>query len=580
MTIFEQLEQIKLIPVAVLDKAADARPLAQALIAGGLPCAEVTFRTAAAAEAIKILRTEFPDMLTGAGTVLTVEQAEKALAAGAQFIVSPGFNPAVVQYCIDRSVPIIPGVSSPTEIEAALAFSLTVLKFFPAEALGGLSMIKALSAPYGSVRFIPTGGINETNMTDYLKSPKVLACGGSWMIPKDLIAAGDFAKIEALTAAAAKKIAAFNEPTPQAAGCCTGTAAPAYGKAACAVPAYTEHPHVVTFGEIMLRLAPPGYTRFVQAETFGATYGGAEANVAVSLANYGIDASFVTKLPAHEIGQSAVNALRRFGVNTAHIARGGKRIGIYYLEKGASQRPSKVIYDRLPSSISEAELTDFDWDTIFEGASWFHFTGITPALSQNTAALCKQACSAAKERGLTVSCDLNYRKKLWSKEEAQRVMSELCGFVDVCIANEEDAADVFGIVSHNTDIHSGKLNREGYQEVASALAERFGFRTVAITLRESLSASDNNWSALLYENGTAYFSRTYPIRIVDRVGGGDSFGAGLIYSSLKNMPAQERIEFATAASCLKHSIEGDFNAVSVDEVMLLAGGNASGRVQR
>ena len=587
MAIIERLEKIKLIPVAVLDHAADACPLAQALIDGGLPCAEVTFRTAAAAEAIRTMRTAFPDMLVGAGTVLTAEQAERAAEAGAQFIVSPGFNPTVVQFCLDRKLPVIPGVSSPTEIEAALGYGLTVLKFFPAEALGGLSMIKALSAPYGSVRFIPTGGINEQNLSSYLKHPAVLACGGSWMLPKDIVAAHDFKRITALTAAAVQKIAAPSQPEcpvhvqeqKQPIAPLSGTGAGIAVKTAMPV-VYPEHPRVVTFGEIMLRLAPPGYTRFVQTETFGATYGGAEANVAVSLAHYGIDTSFVTKLPAHEIGQNAVNALRRFGVHTGHIVRGGSRIGIYYLEKGASQRPSKVIYDRLPSSLSEADAADFDWDTIFSGASWFHFTGITPALSDKTAQLCRDACAAAKKRGLTISCDLNYRKKLWSKEQARKVMQELCGSVDVCIANEEDAADVFGIVSHNTDVHSGQLNREGYEEVAAALAERFGFSSVAITLRESLSASDNNWSALLYEGKKAYYSRTYAVRIVDRVGGGDSFGAGLIYAMLKGYAPQERIDFATAASCLKHSIEGDFNAVSVDEVTLLAKGNASGRVQR
>lgn len=587
MKIIEQLEKIKLIPVAVLDNAADAEPVARALRDGGLPCAEVTFRTDAAAESIRSMRAAFPDMPVGAGTVLTVEQAERAAEAGAQFIVSPGFNPKVVQFCLDRKLPVIPGVSSPTEIEAALAYGLTVLKFFPAEAIGGLPMIKALSAPYRSVRFIPTGGINEQNMLQYLKHPAILACGGSWMLPKDVIAAKDFRRITALAAAAAQKIAALQHPECSAQ---TETRKPASGTAAhaaaqrantAAVPVtYPEHPRVVTFGEIMLRLAPPGYTRFVQTETFGATYGGAEANVAVSLANYGLDTSFVTKLPAHEIGQAAVNALRRFGVHTGYIARGGSRIGIYYLEKGASQRPSKVIYDRLPSSVSESESSDFRWDEIFKGASWFHFTGITPALSAKTAQLCREACAAAKALGLTVSCDLNYRKKLWSKEQARDVMQELCSYVDVCIANEEDAADVFGIVSHNTDVHSGKLNREGYEEVAAALTQRFGFKSVAITLRESLSASDNNWSALLYEGGKAYYSKKYAVRIVDRVGGGDSFGAGLIYASLKQYQPQEKIEFATAASCLKHSIEGDFNAVSVDEVRLLAEGNASGRVQR
>lgn len=336
----------------------------------------------------------------------------------------------------------------------------------------------------------------------------------------------------------------------------------------------------VTFGEIMLRLAPEGYTRFVQAESYGATYGGGEANVAVSLANFGLDSSFVTKLPAHEIGQAGVNALRRYGVDTSHITRGGKRVGIYFLEKGASQRPSKVIYDREGSAIAKAQKEDFDWDQIFEGADWFHFTGITPALGDEVAEICLEACKKAKEKGITVSCDLNYRNKLWSKEKAGKVMGELCSYVDVCIANEEDAGDVFGIKASDTDVTTGKVNREGYKEVAKELAERFGFQKVAITLRESLSANDNNWAAMLYTGGEYYFSKKYTMHIVDRVGGGDSFGAGLIYGCLNEMSAQATIEFAVAASCLKHSIEGDFNQVSVEEVKKLAGGDGSGRVQR
>lgn len=337
---------------------------------------------------------------------------------------------------------------------------------------------------------------------------------------------------------------------------------------------------VVTFGEIMLRLAPEGYYRFVQAESYGATYGGGEANVAVSLANYGMDASFVTKLPAHEIGQAGINALRRYGVDTKEIARGGDRVGIYYLEKGASQRPSKVIYDRAGSSIATATTEDFDWNRIFDGADWFHFTGITPALGDNVAAVCLEACKAAKEKGITVSCDLNYRNKLWTKEKAGQVMGELCKYVDVCISNEEDANDVFGIKAAGTDVTAGQVNHEGYKDVAKQLADRFGFSKVAITLRTSISANDNKWAAMLYDGNDYYFSKQYLMHIVDRVGGGDSFGGGLIYSCLQDMAPQDIIEFAVAASCLKHSIEGDFNQVSVDEVMKLAGGDASGRVQR
>ena len=337
---------------------------------------------------------------------------------------------------------------------------------------------------------------------------------------------------------------------------------------------------VVTFGEVMLRLAPENYLRFVQSEKYEATFGGAEANVAVSLANYGVDAAFVTKLPAHEIGQAAVNSLRKFGVDTTKIVRGGDRVGIYYCEKGASQRPSKVIYDRAYSSIATARKEDFDWDKIFDGVKWFHFTGITPALSDETAEITLEACKKAKEKGITISCDLNFRKKLWSKEKAGKVMGEVCKYVDYCIANEEDAKDVFGIEADNTDINTGKLDRNGYISVAKKLTERFNFKGVAITLRESLSANDNNWSAMLYTNGEAVFSKKYAMHIVDRVGGGDSFGGGLIYSLLNGYDAQKAIEFAVAASCLKHTIEGDYNMVSVSEVEALAKGNASGRVQR
>ena len=330
----------------------------------------------------------------------------------------------------------------------------------------------------------------------------------------------------------------------------------------------------------MLRLAPENYLRFLQCKKYQATFGGAEANVAVSLSNYGLDAAFVTKLPDHEIGQSAVNSLREFGVNTSFIVRGGDRIGVYYCEKGASQRPSKVIYDRAYSAIATAKDEDFEWDKIFDGATWFHVTGITPALSDGMAEITLKAVKTAKEKGITVSCDLNFRKKLWSKEKANEVMSKVCGYVDYCIANEEDAKDVFGIEADNTDINTGKLDRDGYISVAKKLTDKFGFKGVAITLRESISASDNNWSGMLYTNGQAVFSKKYAIHIVDRVGGGDSFGAGLIYSLIKGYEPSKAIEFAVSASCLKHSIEGDYNVVSVKEVETLANGDASVRVQR
>ncbi len=337
---------------------------------------------------------------------------------------------------------------------------------------------------------------------------------------------------------------------------------------------------IVCFGEIMLRLAPEGYYRFFQNDRMQATFGGGEANVAVSLANYGMDASYVTKLPSHAIGQSAINSLRALGVDTKDIVRGGERVGIYYLEKGASQRGSVCIYDRAYSAIQMAKREDFDWDKIFEGADWFHFTGITPAIGGDLVNICLDACKAAKAKGVKISCDLNYRGKLWTRAEAREAMSELCKYVDVCISNEEDAKDVFGIEAENTDIYGGKLDKEGYKSVAKQLMDTFGFEKVAITLRSSISASDNDWAGMLYDGENYCFSKEYHLHIVDRVGGGDSFGGGLIYALLSGKDTQSAIEFAVAASALKHSIEGDYNRVGVSEVEKLAGGDGSGRVQR
>lgn len=337
---------------------------------------------------------------------------------------------------------------------------------------------------------------------------------------------------------------------------------------------------VVTFGEIMMRLNPEGYYRLVQAKKFEISFAGGEANVAVSLANYGFDVSFVTKVPEHEVGQMVINDLRQYGVDTKYMIRGGKRLGVFYVEKGASQRASKVIYDRADSAIAKAEITDFDWEKIFDGADWFHFTGITPALGGNLPEICMEACKAAKRMGLIVSCDLNYRKKLWTSELAGKTMAQYMPYVDVCIANEEDANDVFGIKALNSDTSKGQLDQQGYISVAKQLSERFGFKKVAITLRTSISANDNDWAGMLYADNEAFFSPTYHMHIVDRVGGGDSFAGGLIYALASGRSNQDSICFAVAASCLKHSIEHDYNQVSVAEVDSLAKGNTTGRVQR
>ncbi len=337
---------------------------------------------------------------------------------------------------------------------------------------------------------------------------------------------------------------------------------------------------IVTMGEILLRLSTPGNRRFVQSDNFDVVYGGGEANVAVSCANYGHEAYFVSKLPTHEIGQSAVNELRKFGVKTDYIARGGDRVGIYFLETGASMRPSKVVYDRANSAIAEATVADFDFDTIMAGASWFHWSGITPALSVESAELTRLACEAAQRHGVTVSVDLNFRKKLWTKERAQEVMRPLMQYVDVCIGNEEDAELCLGF-KPDADVEGGHTDAEGYKGIFEQMRNEFGFKYVVSTLRESFSATHNGWKAMIYNGEEFYTSKRYDISpIIDRVGGGDSFSGGIIHGLLTKPNQGEALEFAVAASALKHTINGDANHVSIEEVEALAGGDASGRVQR
>ena len=340
---------------------------------------------------------------------------------------------------------------------------------------------------------------------------------------------------------------------------------------------------VVTFGEIMLRLSPPGFQRFIQARSFDIVYGGGEANVAAALANFGVPVEYVTRLPANDIGDACLNYLRQYGIGTRYIARGGERLGIYFLEAGAAQRGSKVIYDRASSALATIQPGMIDWQAVFSDADWFHWTGITPAVSQGAARICLEAAQTAREMGLTVSCDLNYRKKLWKwGKSAAEIMPELASLCDVAVGNEEDADKVFGIRAPEADVLGGKVDAGAYVQVCEKLVERFpNLGTVAITLRGSLSASHNTWSAILWRQGQVYAAPRYDIiPIVDRVGGGDSFCAGLIYGLRTYDGAQQALNFAVAASCLKHSIPGDFNLVSVAEAEKLMGGDASGRVSR
>jgi len=337
---------------------------------------------------------------------------------------------------------------------------------------------------------------------------------------------------------------------------------------------------VVTLGEIMMRLSTPDYKRFVQADTFDITYGGGEANVAAALCNYGLHGTFVSKVPDNPLGHAAINHLRRYGVDTQFIARGGDRLGIYFLETGASMRASQVVYDRAGASIAEVELSDFNFDEILDGADWFHTTGITPALSDKAAILTEAALKAAKAKGITTSIDLNYRKKLWSKEKAREIMSRLCQYVDVCIGNEEDAETTLGFKAAGTDVTKGELNLDGYKSVFQQMKEKFGFKYIASTLRESYSASDNGWSALVYDGTEFYHTKEYEVRIIDRVGSGDSFASGFIYGLVTGKSFKEAGEFGVAASALKHTIPGDLNHVTLKEVNDLVKGDGSGRVQR
>ncbi|MCX6206623.1 MAG: sugar kinase [Bacteroidetes bacterium] len=337
---------------------------------------------------------------------------------------------------------------------------------------------------------------------------------------------------------------------------------------------------VVTLGEIMLRLSTPGHERFVQSDSFDVTYGGGEANVAVALSNYGLNGVFVTKVPDNALGQAAINHIRRYGVDTQFIVRGGARLGIYFLETGASMRASQVIYDRAGASVAEMDISEFDFDKILDGASWFHTTGITPALSDKAAALTEAALKAAKAKGITTSIDLNYRKKLWSKEKAREVMTRLCQYVDVCIGNEEDADTTLGFKAKGTDVTKGELNLDGYKDVFQQMKEKFGFKYIASTLRESHSASDNGWSALVYDGSEFYHTKSYEVRIVDRVGSGDSFASGFIYGLVTGMPMADAAEFGVAASALKHTIPGDLNHATLNDVKELMKGDGSGRVQR
>jgi 2-dehydro-3-deoxygluconokinase len=577
-TLFEHLKQHRLIALFTPVDVANCTSIYEILKQHNV-ILEVAFRSVIATEAIRAIMEKHPDALILAGTVMTPSQAEAAIAAGAAGVVSADYIPSVVETCVRHDIMCVPGGLSDAGkqlVQKAEAYGCGldelrvkyphqwIYKLFPAVtgSKSNVEIARAWRGPYKDLTVIHTGGVMEENLEDLIRQdPEGIFCASALVKNTD--------QPDKLRADVARWVAIMN-----------GESALVQAKRTASIKKVTPTGRVVTFGEIMLRLSPPDHRRFVQANSFDVTYGGAEANVAVALANFGLDSCFVTAIPDNEICQAAVNSLRSQGVDTRFIQRKGDRIGIYYLEHGAAQRPSQVIYDRAGSAISQLKPGQIDWKAVFDGASWFHWTGITPALSDSCAVVIREALESAKLHHLKVSVDLNYRRKLWSEEKARSVMTPLMEFVDVCICNEEDTDRVFGIKAEASDVEAGKLDAEAYESVARQLMEKFGFGKVAITLRESLGASDNIWSGCLWNGEEFIQSRKYQIHVVDRVGAGDTFSAGLIYGCMTGKSDRDALEFAVAASCLKHAIPGDFCLVSVDEVERLAGGSGSGRIQR
>lgn len=540
---------------------------------------EIAWRSEVALEGMKAIVGKFPDALILAGTIMTRFQAEAAIKAGVAGVISADYIPSVVETCVKNNIMCVPGGLSDAGKQLAYKSELSkcdlnelrgnypwqwTYKLFPAfsGARSNIDLVSAWRGPFKHLTVFYTGGVNSENIKSLVRhDPEGIYCGSALTSYID-----DPGKMKS--------------EVERWVGIVQGKGTEKTMRVSREGGGEGEAPKVVTLGKIMLRLSPPNAGRFIQANRYDAAYGGAEANAAVSIANYGLESCFVTALPDSEVGQGGVNALRAFGVDTRYILRQVKRIGIYFLEYGASQRPSKVIYDRAGSSFSDLKPGQIDWEEVFRGVAWFHWSGITPAVSDSAAEVTLEALRAAKKSGVTVSVDLNYRKKLWSKEKARSIMTNLMGYVDICIGNEEDVENIFGIRAESEGHESGELVRLAYKGVSAQLIEKFGFSKAAITLRESITASDNIWSACLH-NGTEFLlSREYPIHIVDRVGGGDAFSSGLIYGMITGKTDQEALEFGAAASCLKHTIHGDFNLVSVGEVEELVSGKGRGRILR
>jgi 2-dehydro-3-deoxygluconokinase len=540
---------------------------------------EIVFRSKLVLKGMKAILEKYPDALLLAGTVMTGQQAEQAIEAGVAGVVSADYIPKVVDVCVKNDIMCVPGGLSDVGkqlTQKAEAYNCTleelrlehpyqwVYKLFPAFSgqVSNIDLVQAWKGPYKDLTVIYTGGMTlETLKQSVQKDPQGIFCASA--LTKHI----DKPQEMEMQIGRWKEMLRLKPGRERI-------------SAARAAAAETQVPKIVTFGELMIRLSPPVGIRLQQAQNFDVHFGGAEANVAVSLAQFGMNSCFVSALPDNSLGDKACSALKKFGVDTGFMVRRGERIGVYYLEHGQGPRPSKVIYDRAHSAVSELKPEDLDWERVFSGAKWFHWTGITPALSDSLQATLREGLEQAKKSGITVSMDLNYRKKLWNEEKAQNVITDLMPYVDILIGNEEDPIRVFGIQPSGTDVSSGKLSLVGYEELAKTLRDKFDLQKVALTLRESISASENDWSACLYDGKEFIRSPKYHVWILDRVGTGDAFAAGLIYCLIKGKSASDALAFAVAAASLKHSILGDFNVVSVEEVERLASGETTGRVQR
>ena len=583
--LLQKVQELGVVPVVVLNDAKDAAPLAKALCEGGLPCAEVTFRTDAAEESIRIMAQQFPEMLLGAGTVLTIDQVDRAVAAGAKFIVSPGFDPEIVDYCLSKDILVLPGCITPSEVAQAVKRGLEVIKFFPAEQFGGIATIKALAAPYTNMKFMPTGGISAKNLPDYLSFKKIVACGGSWMVKGDMIEAGEFDKIKELTKEAVDLVAEIRK---QFGGI-------GEGKMDLNLrPANECKFDAVSLGEVMLRL-DPGEGRIRTARNFRAWEGGGEYNVVRGLRRcFGLKTAVITAFADNEVGMLMEDFILQGGVDTSLIkwmkTDGIGRIcrnGLNFTERGFGIRGAVGCSDRANTAISKATPEDFDFDYIFGelGVRWLHTGGIYAALSEQSCETVLAAIKTAKKYGTIVSYDLNYRPSMWSAigglEKAQEVNKEIAKYVDVMIGNEEDFTACLGFEIEGNDENLKELNIEGYKKMINEAVKTYpNFKAVATTLREVKTATVNDWSALCWAGGEIYKAKDYKsLEIMDRVGGGDSFASGLIYGLMTTGDAEIAVNYGAAHGALAMTTPGDTTMASKKEVEAIMGG-AGARVQR